>query len=678
VTGSHNIILGEDPSSAITTGSSNILLGNSLTEVTNSSSSQLDIGDTLYGTLGGSGTITAANSFTAVGTITGNLFSGSGASLTSLNGSNISSGTVAVARLPTGTVITNTASPAQGDILYYNGSDWIDLAAGTSGYFLETQGASANPTWAVAGNGTVNSGTEYDLGYYAATGTAISGSSAITTDSGGDLTSTGTITGNLFSGSGASLTSLDGSNISSGTVGAAYLPTGTVITSTASPAQGDILYYNGSNWVDLAAGTSGEFLETQGASANPKWTAAVGSGVINSGTQYQLGYYANTGTTMSGDANITTDSSNDLNLVSASAGLEIDGDKILSLPDSSTTNIAVGYQALLNNSSSVDNTAVGGGAMHGSSSSPMSSFANDTAIGYEAMYSVEGGNGQDDTAVGNSAAYYESTGAENTAIGSNAMEGASGSLLTGDYNVAVGSFAMNSLQGTAEYNTALGASAGYDITTGTDNTLVGYEAGVGVTGSHNIILGEDPSSAITSGNSNILIGNSLADVTKTSSGQLDIGDLIFGAVGSAEVGIGQDSPAYQLDVGNSSSSGAVMRLQNSSGACTYTPGSSSVTVSCSSDVTEKKDISDSAGALAWLSDMRVRDFTWKKTGERRTGVIAQEIQKAHPDMVHKGPDGYLTVDEPNPWKLVEAIQEQKKEIDDLKAELKTLRGQDTK
>jgi len=94
VTGSHNIILGEDPSSAITSGSSNILIGNSLTEVTDSSSSQIDIGDTLYGTLGGSGTITAANNFTVLGTIIGNLFSGSGASLTSLNASNISSGTV--------------------------------------------------------------------------------------------------------------------------------------------------------------------------------------------------------------------------------------------------------------------------------------------------------------------------------------------------------------------------------------------------------------------------------------------------------------------------------------------------------------------------------------------------------------------------------------------------------
>jgi hypothetical protein len=42
-------------------------------------------------------------------------------------------------------------------------------------------------------------------------------------------------------------------------------------------AQGDIFYYNGSNVVKLAAGTSGHFLKTQGAGANPAWDAVSGS-----------------------------------------------------------------------------------------------------------------------------------------------------------------------------------------------------------------------------------------------------------------------------------------------------------------------------------------------------------------------------------------------------------------
>jgi len=38
-------------------------------------------------------------------------------------------------------------SPSQGDILYFNGTDYVRLAAGSSGQFLRTQGAGANPNW---------------------------------------------------------------------------------------------------------------------------------------------------------------------------------------------------------------------------------------------------------------------------------------------------------------------------------------------------------------------------------------------------------------------------------------------------------------------------------------------------------------------------------------------------
>ena len=40
---------------------------------------------------------------------------------------------------------------AQGDILYHNGSNIVKLAAGTSGYVLQTNGAGANPSWAASG-----------------------------------------------------------------------------------------------------------------------------------------------------------------------------------------------------------------------------------------------------------------------------------------------------------------------------------------------------------------------------------------------------------------------------------------------------------------------------------------------------------------------------------------------
>jgi hypothetical protein len=44
-------------------------------------------------------------------------------------------------------------SAAQGDLLYRSASGWARLPAGTSGNFLKTLGAGANPTWAAASGG---------------------------------------------------------------------------------------------------------------------------------------------------------------------------------------------------------------------------------------------------------------------------------------------------------------------------------------------------------------------------------------------------------------------------------------------------------------------------------------------------------------------------------------------
>ena len=41
-------------------------------------------------------------------------------------------------------------SDAQGDVMYYNGTDWVRLAPGTADQVLKTNGAGANPAWANA------------------------------------------------------------------------------------------------------------------------------------------------------------------------------------------------------------------------------------------------------------------------------------------------------------------------------------------------------------------------------------------------------------------------------------------------------------------------------------------------------------------------------------------------
>lgn len=51
-------------------------------------------------------------------------------------------------KMAQGSDLGSLSGLAQGDIFYYNGTDFARLGAGTSGQFLKTQGASANPTWA--------------------------------------------------------------------------------------------------------------------------------------------------------------------------------------------------------------------------------------------------------------------------------------------------------------------------------------------------------------------------------------------------------------------------------------------------------------------------------------------------------------------------------------------------
>ncbi len=63
----------------------------------------------------------------------------------------------------------------QGDILYYNGTSWVVLAPGTSGYYLKTQGAAANPVWGAISttNCVMRNGT--NVAYASPSGTRVKG-----------------------------------------------------------------------------------------------------------------------------------------------------------------------------------------------------------------------------------------------------------------------------------------------------------------------------------------------------------------------------------------------------------------------------------------------------------------------------------------------------------------------
>jgi len=78
-------------------------------------------------------------------------------------------------------------------------------------------------------------------------------------------------------------------------------------TGLTTYTKGDIIYSSAANTLSkLGIGSTGQVL-TVSASGIPEWAAASGggSGTVNSGTQYQVAYYATTGDEVSGDANLT-------------------------------------------------------------------------------------------------------------------------------------------------------------------------------------------------------------------------------------------------------------------------------------------------------------------------------------------------------------------------------------
>jgi len=100
-----------------------------------------------------------------------------------------------------------------------------------------------------------------------------------------------------------------------------------------------------------------------------------------------------------------------------------------------------------------------------------------------------------------------------------------------------------------------------------------------------------------------------------------------------------------------------------------------------SDQRLKKDIRPMDGLLSKILEINPATFNWRweefpdkhLSQKRQIGVIAQEVERAFPELVHIGPDGYKTVEYDKLSVIaLEAIKELKSENDMLKARIKAL------
>jgi len=233
------------------------------------------------------------------------------------------------------------------------------------------------------------------------------------------------------------------------------------------------------------------------------------------------------------------------------------GKNALASSTASHLNVAIGYEAMKYNTTGSSNTAVGYHAMINN----LTACCN-VAVGNAALAQNTTGTGG--TAVGYSAGYWNQIGQNNTALGYFALYNAtstSGSTAVG----YMANYIESNYYGNAgSYNTTFGFKAGYDLTTGGTNIIIGPERTTG--------------SGLTTGNNNIVIGDTLTLAPVTSaSGRLNIGNAIFDtAIGSSSilakgnVGINIAAPVVTLDVADSAAT-STLRLgisgSNTKGGC---------------------------------------------------------------------------------------------------------------
>lgn len=118
-------------------------------------------------------------------------------------------------------------TPAEGDLTYYDGADWVSLPIGTAGQVLKVNGTADAPEWAAAGGtGTVTS-------------VALSGTDGLQVDSGSPITTSGTIQLGVDAAAlRAHLNVADGATANTGTVTSVALALPNIFSVSGSPVTG--------------------------------------------------------------------------------------------------------------------------------------------------------------------------------------------------------------------------------------------------------------------------------------------------------------------------------------------------------------------------------------------------------------------------------------------------------
>jgi hypothetical protein len=309
------------------------------------------------------------------------------------------------------------------------------------------------------------------------------------------------------------------------------------------------------------------------------------------------------------------------------------GDSALFFNTTGNNNTATGDFTLSLNTTGNNNTATGGDALGSNTTGSNNTATGDLALGFNTT-------GTGNTASGCTALFFNDTGSNNTATGASALLG----NVTGDGNTATGFFALTS------------------NTTGSFNTAEGFQALMNNTGSNNIALGSNAGANLTTGSNNIDIGApGIADESNT----IRIGR------------VGVQTSAYIRGISGATVASGVTVIVDTSGHLGTVQSSARF-----KDAIKPMDTASEA-----ILALKPVTFRYKKEldAERiaQFGLVAEDVEKVNPDLVARDAKGKVyTVryDAVNAMLLNEflkehrTVQEQQKEIDALKAELKEQRA----
>jgi trimeric autotransporter adhesin len=380
-----------------------------------------------------------------------------------------------------------------------------------------------------------------------------------------------------------------------------------------------------------------------------------------------------------------------------------------------TNNTATGTDALFSVTTGSYNTATGTKALY----SNTTGYEN-TATGRRAMYSNV--NGYKNTATGVNALYYNTSAIGNTATGYHAML----SNTTGDQNTAMGLYSLTD-NTTGQYNTAMGAGALRRNTTAWRNTAYGQDALASTTvGGSNTAIGENSLLTNVAGQSNTgvgarsleanvagentAVGNASLYINTTGYGNTAVGHLSLGQIttGSLNTAVGSGASTFAGDLSNT---GAFGYGATPTASNTIVLGNSSIVSiggyvawSNLSDARVKTNVKENVPGLAFIRRLRPVTFTWDldklqafedqkglrqlseaerqaKAAKVHTGFLAQEVEAAARDSRYDFSGVVKPANAESRYELqysqfvvplVKAVQEQQKELDELRGIVRRL------